>query len=120
MQYGKEITWNRHTDGHLVDPLCQPAAQPLKRVLKSFVNCTAFQIDDDMTPEDEYSDQFLTRSDVLTILLNIIVDVALPTTSFLVDLKQENGCGGCGIDPGRLSNLPDLHGMKFASAWAHI
>lgn len=73
-----------------------------------------------MTSEDKYEDQFLTRSDVLTILLNIIADTGLPTTSFLVDLVEDGGCGGCGIDPRRLSNLPNLHGRTFVAAWVHI
>lgn len=73
-----------------------------------------------MTSGDKYEDQFLTRSDVLTILLNIIADTGLPTTSFLVDLAEDGGSGGCGIDPRRLSNLPNLHGRNFVAAWAHI
>lgn len=72
-----------------------------------------------MTPEDKYEDRFLTRN-VLTILLNIIADTGLPTTSFLVDLKEDGGCGRCGIDPRRLTNLPNLHGRNFIAAWCNI
>lgn len=118
--YGKGIIWNRHADGHLVDPLRQDGVQQLQRILRSCVNCTSFQIDDSMASEDKYEDQFLTRSDVLTILLNIIADTGLPTTSFLVDLAEDGGSGGCGIDPRRLLNLPNLRGRNFIAAWAHI
>lgn len=56
------------------------------------------------------------RSDVLTILLNIIADMGLPTTSFLIDLKEDGGCSGCGIEPRRLTNLLCLHGRNFVAS----
>lgn len=113
---GEGLTWNRHSSGYLL-----PGADVQKwaEALRGLVNCTSFHlIRDGWSDKDTCLDHF-TSTDIITLILNGIIEAHIPVKEFLVDFIPELRGGANELDLRRL-NVPDLWKPEFIAVWANL
>lgn len=113
---GEGLTWNRHSSGYL---LPDADVQKWTEALRGLVNCTSFHlIRQGWSDKDTRLDHF-TSTDIITLILNGIIEAHIPVKEFLVDFIPELRGGANELDLRRL-NVPDLWKPEFIAVWANL
>lgn len=113
---GEGLLWSRHSSGYL---LPEAGVQQWTEVLRRLVNCTSFHLIREGWSDKDTCLNHFTSTDIITVILNGIIEARIPVREFFVDFIPAHLGGANELDLRRI-NVPDLWKPGSIAVWANL